>query len=146
MLQSMFIIYKDMMRWCQKVLGRKNINVNKVLEAFDTCWWLCMMSLKEVEQLTVDLFIKYSCDNITTVCTDETSPLLEATIGMMYKNYGHDLSSKYHHRNYMLVFVNIASKFKNYWLAVNISVSKIISTQFIWNINILIIYLCRRYA
>lgn len=43
--QSIYIIYKDMMKWSQNVVNWNKINVNKVSETFDTCWQLCMITL-----------------------------------------------------------------------------------------------------
>ena len=49
MLQSIYIIYKDMMKWSQKLVNWKKIKVNKVSETFNTCPQLCMITLEEVE-------------------------------------------------------------------------------------------------
>ena len=45
MLQSMFIVYKDMTQWAQNVVGWKKVNVNKVSKSFDMCRQLCMLTL-----------------------------------------------------------------------------------------------------
>ena len=57
MLQSIFIIYKDMMKWAKNVINWKKVNINKVSESFETCRHLCMLTLEEVERLAIDLFI-----------------------------------------------------------------------------------------
>ena len=49
-LQSIFVIYKDMMKWTQRVIEWKKININKVSDSFDTCRRLAMIVLEELEQ------------------------------------------------------------------------------------------------
>ena len=62
MLQSIFVIYKDMIKWGKHVVDWKKVNVNKVSDSYDTCCRLCMMLLQELERLSIDLFLdsKYS--------------------------------------------------------------------------------------
>ena len=58
MLQSIFVVYKDMIKWCQRVLDVKKINVNKVSDSFDTYRRHCYLILEELERLNIDLFIE----------------------------------------------------------------------------------------
>ena len=36
MLQSMFVVYKDMINWIRRVIEWKKVNINKVSDLFDT--------------------------------------------------------------------------------------------------------------
>ena len=58
MLQSMFIVYKDMIKWARRVIEWKKVNVNKVSDSFDTCRRLAMILLEELERLSIDMFIE----------------------------------------------------------------------------------------
>ena len=67
MLQSIYIIYKDMMKWAQSVVGWKKVNVTKVSESFDMCKQLCMLTLQESERLAIDLFLVEKEDELLRV-------------------------------------------------------------------------------
>lgn len=61
-----------------------------------------MMLLEEIERLLVDIFINNNSNDVTTLCSEETTPLLGGTIGMIYNNYIHSFSSKDNCWNCML--------------------------------------------
>ena len=46
-----------MMKWCQRVLDVKKINVNKVSDSFDACRRHCYVALEELERLAIDVFL-----------------------------------------------------------------------------------------
>ena len=87
MLQSIYIVYKDMMNWAQKVVEWKKVNTNKVSESFDTCRQLCMMTLEEVERLSIDLFITHNIDELDFLCLDPTVKSKAISVAMMYNTY-----------------------------------------------------------
>ena len=68
MLQSMFIVCKDMMRWAQCVVNAEKINVNKAPESFDVCRKSCMTFLQEIKRLAVDLFLADKEDETSSTC------------------------------------------------------------------------------
>ena len=94
MLQSIFIIYKDMTRWAQYVVNWKKVNVNKVSESFDMCRQLCMISLQEIERLAVNLFFNKTEDEISSICGYNSNDV-GVSIASMYNKYIHDMNS-YH--------------------------------------------------
>ena len=57
MLQPIFIINTDVMKWAQKTINWKKVNANKVSESFETCRRLRMVALEELERLAVDYFL-----------------------------------------------------------------------------------------
>ena len=64
MLQSLFVIYKDMMIQTHHIVQYKKINVNKVSDSFDTCRSLCMITLEELERVEVDIFISEDANGL----------------------------------------------------------------------------------
>ena len=59
MLQSVFVVYNDMLIWAQRVVEWKKINMKKVSDSFDTCRRMCMLALEELERLAVYVFISF---------------------------------------------------------------------------------------
>ena len=87
MLQSIYIIYKDMMKWAKNVVGWKKVNVHKVSESFDMCRQLCMITLYELKQLSVDLFlIEYEVE-LLLLTSIVNSNNVGVTIVSMYNIY-----------------------------------------------------------
>ena len=117
MLQSIFIIYKDMMNWSQKVVEWKKVNTNKVSESFDTCRQLCMLTLEEIERLAVDLYIADSSDDVPCICLDTTVCSKGIYVAMMYDKYVNTFTSTDKRRLYMFGFIQMATEFRNYWTA-----------------------------
>ena len=112
MLQSIFVIYKDMMKWTQRVIEWKKINVNKVSDSFDTCRRLAMMLLEELERLSVDLFIHKTAEKSFS---DEYKSI---DLGREYISFIHDHCSSDHRRKYMFGYIIMATEFRKYWTAV----------------------------
>ena len=118
MLQSIYIVYKDMMNWSQKVVEWKKVNTNKVSESFDTCRQLCMMTLEEIERLSIDLFITDNNDELEFICLDPTVTSKAISVAIMYNTYITSFSSTDQRRLYMHGFITMATEFRNYWAAV----------------------------
>ena len=116
MLQSIFIIYKDMMKWTQQVVNWKKFNVNKVSESFDTCRRLYMMMLDEIERLAVDLFMNENEELITTM-VESNIQNIGLHIAQMYNQYINSMKSTDDRRLYLFGFITMASRFRNYWMA-----------------------------
>ena len=118
MLQSIYIVYKDMMKWSQKVVNWKKINVNKVSETFDTCRQLCMIILEEIERLVVDLFIIEHAEDLSLLSIDTSLKSMGVVVAGMYNGYISTVISTDDRRVYMFRFITMATAFRNYWLAV----------------------------
>ena len=118
MLQSIYIVYEDMMNWAQKVVEWKKVNTNKVSESFDTCRQLCMMTLEEVERLSIDLFITDNVDELDFLCLDPSVKSKAISVAMMYNTYITTFIYTVQRRLYMHGFIRMASQFRNYWAAV----------------------------
>ena len=93
MLQSIFIIYKDMMKWAQNVVGWKKVNVNKVSESLDMCRQLCMLTLQEIERLSIDLFLVEYEEDVSLLLSSEMSATVGVKIALMYNMYIHNMNS-----------------------------------------------------
>ena len=118
MLQSIFIIYKDMMKWSQTVLNWKKVNVNKVSESFDTCRQMCMLTLEEVERLSIDLFMVRNDKSVEDIIeSSESADSIGLNITRLYIEYIHEMDSNDHRRLYMFGFIIMATQFRNYWKA-----------------------------
>ena len=108
MLQSLFIIYKDMMKWAQAVVNWKKINVNKVSESFDACRQLCIITLEEVERVAIYLFLIDNTAEIHMIVGDNVTDLTDTAavvIAKMYNEYINILDSDDHRILYMFGFV-----------------------------------------
>ena len=116
MLQSIYIIYKDMMKWAQSVVNWKKINVNKVSESFDMCRQLCMLTLQEIERLAVDTFLVEKEKEISSLCVQNNGDV-GVVIASMYNQYIMDMKSCDDRRLYMKGFVIMSTQFRNYWAA-----------------------------
>ena len=55
MLQSIFVINKDMMKRTQRVIGWEKINIKQVSDSSDTCRRLVMIILEELERLSINI-------------------------------------------------------------------------------------------
>ena len=86
-LQSIFTIYKDMMKWVQTVVNWKKLNMNKALESFNTCRQLCMLTLGEVERLAVDLFIFDKAISLQSIVSTDNAYTDGVVIANMYNMY-----------------------------------------------------------
>ena len=117
MLQSIFIIYKDMMKWAQNVVGWKKVNVNKVSESFDMCRQLCMLTLQEIERLSIDLFLVEYEDEVSLLLSTEISATVGVKIASMYNMYIHNMDSLDDRRLYFKGFIIMSTQFRNYWTA-----------------------------
>ena len=117
MLQSIFIVYKDMMKWAQNVLGWKKVNVNKVSESFDMCRQLCMLTLQETERLTIDSFLVEYEDQLSLLTNALNRDSIGVTIISMYNTYAHDMESQDDRRLYLKGFIIMSTQFRNYWTA-----------------------------
>ena len=97
-----------MMKWAQNVINWKQINVNKVSETFETCRQLCMLTLEEVERLTIDLFMIQN-DNIVKelvlLHNNSTTKSLGLRIARLYIDYIHEMKSDDNRRIYMFGFL-----------------------------------------
>ena len=113
MLQSIFVIYKDMIKWGKHVVDWKKVNVNKVSDSYDTCRRLCMMLLQELERLSIDLFLdsKYSSG---TYC----ELTMSIDIAKEYSSFLRNNSTTDQRRQYMFGFIIMATEFRKYWKAV----------------------------
>ena len=54
MLQSVFIIYKNMIKRGKFIIDWKTVNANKLSASYDTCQKLCMVILEELEIFCID--------------------------------------------------------------------------------------------
>ena len=120
MLQSIFIIYKDMMKWAQAVVNWEKINVNKVSESFDACRQLCMITLEEVERVAIDLFLIEHSAEIQRISGENVMDLTDTAaivITKMYNEYINDMKSSDNRRLYMFGFIIMATQFRNYWMS-----------------------------
>ena len=118
MLQSIYIVYKQMMLWGQKIVQWKKLNVNKVSESFDTCRQLCMLMLEEIERVTIDLFVTECNEDLTYLCMDSTNESMAIKLSLLYINYINTFTSTDDRRLYMFGFVIMATEFRQYWNAV----------------------------
>ena len=116
MLQSIFIIYKYMMKWTQQVVNWKKLNVNKVSESFDTCRRLCMLMLDEIERLVVDLFLDEN-EELITKMVDSNRNNIGLHVARMYNQYINGMKSTDDRRLYLFGFIIMATQFRNYWMA-----------------------------
>ena len=120
MLQSLFIIYKDMMKWAQAVVNWKKINVNKVSESFDACRQLCMITLEEVERVAIDLFLIEHTAEIQRIAGENVTDVTDTAaivIAKMYNEYINNMKSSDNRRLYMFGFIIMATQFRNYWMS-----------------------------
>ena len=115
MLQSIYIVYKDMMNWAQKVVEWKKVNTNKVSESFNTCRQLCMMTLEEVERMAIDIFITDNNDNLEFICLDPTVSSKGISVTMIYDTYITTFSSTDQRQLYMHGIIRMATELSNYW-------------------------------
>ena len=115
MLQSILIVYRDMMNWAQKVVEWKKFNTAKVSESVDTCRQLCMMTHEEVEHLAIDLFIADSGEDLDLLCLDPTMISKGVSGAMMYDTYIITLTSTDQQPLYMHGFIRMATEFRYYW-------------------------------
>ena len=116
MLQSIFIIYKDIMKWTQQVVNWKKLNVNKVSESFDTCRRLCMLMLDEVERLAVDLFLDENEVLISKIVESDRNNV-GLHIARMYNQYINGMKSTDDRRLQFFGFIIMTTQFRNYWMA-----------------------------
>ena len=93
MLQSIYIIYKQMMLWGQKIVQWKKLNVLKVSESFDTYRQLCMIMLQEVERVLIDLFVTECNEDLTYLCMDSTNESIAITLSQLYFNFINNFTS-----------------------------------------------------
>ena len=117
MLQSIFIIYKDMMKWAQNIINWKKVNVNKVSESLDTWRQLCMITLEEVERLTIDLFLVEHGKDIEEILNKTTTDTARLSIAKLYMDIIHEIKSDDDRRLFMFGFIIIGTQFRNYWKA-----------------------------
>ena len=117
MLQSIFIIYKYMMKWSKNVINWKNVNVNKVSESFDTCRQLCMLTLEEVKRLAIDLFMVKNEKAVKDIFESEQTDSIGLRVSRLYIEYIQEMNSKDNRRLYMFGFIIMATQFRNYWKA-----------------------------
>ena len=110
-----------MMKWYQSVINWKKVNVNKVYESFDTCRQLCMLTLEEVERLSIDLFMVRNADGVEDIIESQTNDLIDSdlpdSIGLnitrLYIQYIHEMDSNDNRRLYMFGFIIMATQFRN---------------------------------
>ena len=57
-LQSVYIIFGDLLGACQKVVEWKKIVITKLSDSYDLCRSLCLMVLDEIGRMSWDLFIE----------------------------------------------------------------------------------------
>ena len=101
-----------MIKWCQRVLYVKKINVNKVSDSFDTCRRHCYLILEELERLRIDLFIESTSPSIVS---DKYKAI---DIAILYNTFIKSCDSIDNRRLYMYGFIIMASEFRKYWTAV----------------------------
>ena len=111
MLQLMFIVYKDMIKWARRVIEWKKVNVNKVSDSFDTCRRLAMILLEELERLSIDMFIE-SKEGASFDESFKSVDISQQYIKFLYTNKSTD-----NRRKYMLGYINMATEFRKYWIA-----------------------------
>ena len=123
MLQSIFIIYKEMMKWAQTVINWKKMNVNKISESFDTCRQLCMLTLEEVERLAVDLFIVENDKTIKEILRLNINAATDSAglkMARLYLDYIHEMNTDDNRRLYRMGFIIMSTQFRNYWKAIRL--------------------------
>lgn len=101
-----------MMKWTQRVIEWKKINVNKVSDSFDTCRQLAMIVLEELERLSIDLFIA----NTERTVFSDTSKSIDLAIDYIAFVTNHRSSDS--RRKYMFGYIIMSSEFRKYWTAV----------------------------
>ena len=102
------------MKWSQKVVNWKKINVNKVSEIFDTCRQLCMIILEEIERLVIDLCIIEHGEDLALLSMDTSLQSMGVVVAGMYNEYVSSMTSTDDRRVYMIRFVAMATAFRNY--------------------------------
>ena len=95
----------------------KKVNVNKVSESFDIRRQLCMLTLQELERLSVDIFLVKKEDERSLVSSKVNSNTVGLTIAYMYNKYIYDMNSRYNGRLYIKGFIIMCTKFCNQWTA-----------------------------
>ena len=84
MLQLIFIINKDVIKWAQETINWKKVNTNKVSESFGICRRLCMVALEELERLAVDYFLINRSKEISTLLQNPMDHTLGLKIVSVY--------------------------------------------------------------
>ena len=64
------------------------------------CRQSCMISLQEIERLSVDLFLTNKKDELSSTCA-RNSNAIGVSIASMYNKYIHDMNSYDDRRKYM---------------------------------------------
>ena len=101
-----------MIKWCQRVLDVKKINVNKVSDSFDTCRRHCYLILEELERLSIDQFVE---STPPSVFSDKYKAI---DVAILYNTFIKNRDTTDDRRLYMLGFIIMASEFRKYWTAV----------------------------
>ena len=105
----MYVVYKDMMKWCQRVIDCRKMNVNKVSDSFDTCRRHCFLILDELERLSIDVFIE------ETVPASSSDHAKTVDIALQYNKFISTRESTDDRRKYMFGYIIIASESRKYW-------------------------------
>ena len=103
-----------MMKWSQNVVGWKKVNVNKVSESFDMCRQLCMLTLQEIERLSIDLFLVECEDEVSLLLSSEMSDAVGVKIASMCNMHVHNMNSLDDQRLHFKGFITISTQFRNY--------------------------------
>lgn len=109
MLQSIYIIYKDMIKWGECVIDCEKVNINKVPDSFDTCRRLCMIILEELERLSIDICMLHKQ---STAFSKTNMPI---DIGKQYILYLRNYGSTDQRRQYIFGFIIMATEFRRFW-------------------------------
>ena len=105
-----------MLKWAQKVVQWKKINVGKVSESFDMCRQLLLLTLHELERFALDLFIDENKEEMNIMMKEDTDSF-GIDVATMYDSYLKDFSTTDDRRKYMKGFIIMASQFRMYWTA-----------------------------
>ena len=74
-----------------------------------------MLTLEEIERLAVDLYIKDRSDDVSSICLDSAVCSKRVYIAMKYDEYVNTFTSTDKRRLYMFGYIQMATKFRNYW-------------------------------
>lgn len=85
---------------------------------FDTCRQLCMITLEEREMLFIDIFVIKHADDLALLSTDTSLQSMGVVVVGMYNSYVSYIISTDDRKVYMFRFVNMATAFRIYWLAI----------------------------
>ena len=117
-MQTIFNLYSNLMKWCAKVIKWKKINFSDVSQTFHMSRQLLYIVLEEFERIAWDQFVMEKKDDIESTLTvygDDNNLAIELAI--MFKSYVYDktINGRTEYVRYMYNFIFIAHKFNLFW-------------------------------